>query len=47
MNHQVPSEHLGILSDEERKVFVEWIDLGAQWGLPEEVLVNQQGEAGS
>jgi hypothetical protein len=47
MNRRVPSEHLGILSDEERKVLIEWIDLGAQWDLPGEVLVNQQGEAGS
>jgi hypothetical protein len=40
-------DHLERLSDEERRVFVEWIDLGAQWDLPGEVLVNQQGEAGS
>ncbi len=33
---QIPSEHVGLLSDDERRVFVEWIDLGAQWDLPEE-----------
>jgi hypothetical protein len=25
--------HVGLLNDEERRVFVEWIDLGAQWDL--------------
>ena len=28
--------HLDLLSDEERRVFTEWIDLGAQWDLPTE-----------
>ena len=29
--------HVDLLSDEERRVFVEWVDLGAQWDLPPEV----------
>ena len=33
--HPIPSDHANLLSDEERRVFVEWIDLGAQWDLPE------------
>jgi hypothetical protein len=28
--------HVDLLSDEERRVFVEWVDLGAQWDLPTE-----------
>ena len=30
---QIPSDHIDLLSDEERRVFVEWVDLGAQWNL--------------
>ena len=37
--------HLDLLSDEERRVFTEWIDLGAQWDLPPESSVDQQGDA--
>jgi hypothetical protein len=39
------SDHPDRLSDEERKVFVEWIDLGAQWDLPPESSADNQGEA--
>ena len=31
---QIPSDHVDLLSDDERRIFVEWIDLGAQWDLP-------------
>ena len=30
------SDHVDLLSDDERRIFVEWIDLGAQWDQPEE-----------
>lgn len=33
MTH-IPSDHVDLLSDDERRIFVEWIDLGAQWDLP-------------
>ncbi len=33
---QIPSDHVELLSDDERRIFVEWIDLGAQWDLPAE-----------
>jgi len=33
---QIPSDHVDLLSDDERRIFVEWIDLGAQWDLPAE-----------
>ncbi len=37
--------HLDLLSDEERRVFTEWIDLGAQWDLPTED--SGHGDAGA
>jgi hypothetical protein len=27
----VPQDHVDVLSPEERRIFIEWIDLGAQW----------------
>jgi hypothetical protein len=39
------TSHFDLLSDEERKVFVEWIDLGAQWNLPAED--SGHGDAGA
>ena len=43
---RIPAEHAGILSDEERRILVEWIDLGAQWDLPPESSNDQPGDAG-
>lgn len=38
------TSHFDLLSDEERRVFTEWIDLGAQWDLPTED--SGHGDAG-
>ena len=39
------TSHFDLLSDEERRVFTEWIDLGAQWDLPTED--SGHGDAGA
>ena len=32
---QVPQDHVDLLSPGERRIFIEWIDLGARWDTPD------------
>lgn len=38
---EVPQSHVGLLEDVERRTLIEWIDLGAQWAAPAQVIGNE------
>ena len=39
---QIPSDHVDLLSADERRIFAEWIDFGAQWDFPAEGSVGKE-----
>jgi hypothetical protein len=42
---EVPTSHLDLLSDDERRIFVEWVDLGAQWDMEPPPGTDMQGDS--